>query len=87
MIVDAILEWINDVVEWLLGLLPDWAPPDITGGLSSLGPLWGYLSWANKYVPLVEIAAICATLLTYFIGLYLFRFTVWLLERLHILGG
>lgn len=87
MIVDALFSIFNSVVNTVLGWLPDIAPPDVSGAIESMAPVWAFLGWANKYVPLVEAGAMIGLVAAVYMVMYLIRFTVWVLTKAHILGG
>lgn len=87
MIVDAIVGFVLTLVTGLLSLLPDIAPPDISGAVASLSPVWGYFGWANKYVPLVEVAAMLTLLAGVQLTLYVIHFVQWIAQRAHLFGG
>lgn len=87
MIVEAIWDLLRSAVETVIGWLPDIAPPDLSGMVDAVAPLWGYFGWANKYVPLVEVAAMLALLVAAYAVMFTFKLTVWVLTKAHILGG
>jgi len=87
MILDALFSLFRSAVETVLGWLPVLSPPVLTGMVASMAPLWGYLAWANKYVPLIEAAGLIGVLGLAYVGIFVFKFSVWVLTKAHLLGG
>lgn len=87
MITEAVLGFFRTIVQGILDALPDWDPPDLTGALDAVAPLFSSLAWANKYVPLVECGALFGLFVVFKVGLYVTNFVVWVLTKAHILGG
>lgn len=87
MIVEGIWNLLRGAMETVLGWLPEATVPDLSGMVASLQPLWGYLGWANKYAPVVEAGAMLALLATVYVVMFLFNLTVWVLTKVHVLGG
>lgn len=87
MITDALFGIFTAIVEALLGLLPDIDPPDLTGMVEALEPMWEYLGWMNKYIPIVEIGGMIVVLVTVQVAMFFVNMTIWVLTKAHILGG
>jgi hypothetical protein len=87
MITDLILGWMKSAITALLGLLPTVSVPDIHSGISGLGVLWNGLAWGNQYAPVTEALAMLGILLTAWTAMQLFNVVLWVLTKLHVLGG
>lgn len=90
MILSALLTILETILGALFLLLPDWTPFDITGateGWESYSPTFGVLAWTNQYVPISEGFALGGLVLTVFAAAFAYRSVVWLLTKLHVLGG
>ena len=87
MIVEAILGAFAWVVNGLVDLLPDVDPPDLSGMVAGLGPIWGMAGWLNKYVPLDQAGIMLGVVVSIWAVLYGIRFSVWFLTKAHVLGG
>jgi hypothetical protein len=87
MIVDALLSAFEAVVGALTALLPEVDPPDLSGMVAGLDPVWGAAGWLNKYVPLDHAAIALGVLVTLWVVLYGIRVAAWLLTKAHVLGG
>lgn len=87
MIVEALISLARGIVSTVLSWLPDIDPPNMSGAVAALTPMWSYLGWANKYVPLVEVAAMFTLLATVQMVLYLIQFGQWIASKIRLLGG
>ena len=86
-VVQGLLDLIVGALTGLLELLPDPVPPDISGALAAMAPVFGLAGWANKYVPLVEAGGMLVILGTVQIGMQVFAFASWAASKLHVTGG
>lgn len=87
MIVDAIISIAMTVVDTFLSWLPNISPPDLTGPVEAMAPLFAYAGWANKYVPLVEAGALVLLVAGVYLTLWLIKLSVWIYSKLPIIGG
>lgn len=89
MIVEAIVNVFAAIVSGLLGLLPAWSLPDVSGMVDSIsgGQLFHYAGWINQYVPLAEALTLIAAWMVVRVGVFAFQSIVWLLSKAHVLGG
>ncbi len=87
MIVDALFALFRGAVDALLSLLPAQAPPDVVSAVEAMSPVFSGLAWANKYVPLVEVAGLLSTVAVVYVLMQLFGFASWLVSKLHVAGG
>ena len=92
MIVEAIFGFFFAILNGFLSLLPSWDPIDLSALWSAVdsGPgqtVFGFLAWGNYYLPLTEALAVATLSLTLWIGVYVVRFVIWVLQLLHIAGG
>lgn len=71
----------------VLALLPDIAPPDVAGLVAAMAPVWQFGGWANNFVPLQEAVTLLGVMMTAFVAISAVRATLWVLTKLHILGG
>lgn len=91
MIVEFFVGLFFGIIEFLLGLLPPWTPFDLTGVAgpiaSGAGVFFGLVNWADQYAP-VKMLLSCITLfITLWAAAHVYRATIWVLSKLHILGG
>lgn len=89
MVVDAILSIFMVAVEGLVSLFPTWSPGDVTGLFESteLAGLFGWIRWADWYLPMSDVLVILQALLVLVPAWYAYRLVVWVLTKAHILGG
>lgn len=89
MIVDAILSALVSAVEWVLGLLPSFSPPDLSAFTSAVSDfrITQYISWANHFLPITLVGTLIVLRLTVWGASYAFEGVVWLLVKAHVLGG
>lgn len=87
MILDAIFAIFETVANAVLALIPDIPAPDLSGWADVIAPVWAHAAWLNKYVPLDQAVIMLGVLVVAWIVLYGIRFTVWVLTKLHALGG
>jgi hypothetical protein len=100
---DELLGLLLSVTSFLAGLLPTWDPVDLSGFLDAIscdqfscgeiggteygGPIFRMFSWANYYVPVAELLAVINLALAFWVFLHGYKLLVWVLVRLHIIGG
>lgn len=86
-----ITQWFVDaiwgVVEWVLNLLPNVDPPDLSSFASGVGTALGWTAWANQFVPVTVAATLFAIWGVLWVGFSVWNVLVWALSKLHILGG
>lgn len=88
MIPDLILGLLETLLDGIVGLLPSVSIPDVSATIETdLAFLWQWFAWANNYVPLDQAALMISILLGAWAALQLVHITVWVLTKLHILGG
>jgi hypothetical protein len=87
MITKAILALIVIPFKAALSLLPTVSAPDVSGMVSAMAPVWQFAGWVNNYLPLAEAAVVLGILLTAFQAIVVVRAVLWVLAKLHILGG
>lgn len=87
MILDALFAIFRAAVEWVLGLFPAWSPPDISGYVSAAGPVFDALGWANHYLPIDLAFVLVPVGAGLYVSIVVFRFSVWVLTKAHVLGG
>lgn len=87
MIVDAIFSLFEGALNAVLALVPTVEAPDLSGWVSGLSGVWVHAAWLNKYVPLDQAALMLGIVGVAFVASYAFRFAVWCLTKLHVLGG
>lgn len=75
------------VITDQLGLLPNPAPPDLTGWVSGLSGAWAYAAWANKYFPLDQAALAFGLLFAVWVPMYGLKVTIWIMVKVGILKG
>jgi hypothetical protein len=91
MITDAILAVIRTVVSFVVGLFPPWPGFDlatpIAGIFTAIAPHLWFFAWADEYIPLTEALLMLAALVAIWLGAHVVTLTIWLLSKLHVLGG
>lgn len=89
MIVQWLFQGILKVVDWFASFLPQ-SPVlglnDKAGGVVG-GGFFARLGWVNSYIPLDEVALGISVVLGVFVVLWVIRLVIWILNKLHILGG
>lgn len=92
MIWSALFELFKVIIAGLKLLLPSWSPVDfvgmtstVLGGIPSGVTTW--LRWTNYYLPASEAAIAVGVLLTLYVALHSYNAIVYVLVKLHILGG
>jgi hypothetical protein len=70
-----------------LELLPAIDPPDVSGLVASMAPVFQLGGWANNFVPLSEAVTLLGVMMTAFAAITVVRATLWVLTKAHILGG
>jgi hypothetical protein len=86
-IIDALINVFETIVNTLLGWLPDITPPDLAGYVSALAPAFTYVGYANKYLPVDQMMVALGILTTSWMAIYIIRFVEWVLSKTHLLGG
>lgn len=87
-ILKALFSLFLTVVEFLFGLLPAGpAAPDLEDAVDALDPLWNGFGWLNQYVPVDVALALLGVLLGSWAVMHAVNLTIWVLTKLHILGG
>jgi hypothetical protein len=97
MIFDVIIEGAMAVLSFLLSLLPDWEPLDFSGAIADLsgsgapaegiGGIFNTVAYFNLYLPIAEAVFILQIMLGMMASVYLVKFLLWGLTKLHVLGG
>lgn len=87
MIVELIITWFADAAVWLFGLLPDWTPPEVSDSAGAAAPVFQFVAWTNQYLPLDIALGVLGVLLVIWVSMFVYRVTVYVLSKLHILGG
>lgn len=70
-----------------LGIMPNPDPPDLTGMVDTIAPVFAHVAWANKYFPLDQAAIILGVLVVAWVPLYGIRVTIWMLVKTGVLKG
>lgn len=70
-----------------VGLLPNPAPPDLSGAVAGMTSLWTHAAWVNKYVPLDQAVLALGLVVVVWLPAYLIRVTVWMMTKVGILKG
>jgi hypothetical protein len=87
LITDAVLSFFSGLVTVVLSWLPNPAPPDFSSFTGALHTAFQYFGWANSYIPLDVILGLVGVLLTVWSAMTVFRASVWVLTKAHVLGG
>ncbi len=87
MITTAIVTLILAPFRAALALLPTIEPPDVSGLVAAMAPVFQLGGWANNFVPLSEAVTLLGVMMTAFAALTVVRATLWVLTKAHILGG
>ncbi len=87
MITQAILTLVMLPFRAALELLPVVDPPDVDGLVGGAAPLWQFGGWVNNFVPLSEAMTLVAVLLVAFVAVTALRAVLYVLTKVHILGG
>lgn len=90
MIPDLILGWLFGMLDWLLGLLPEWDPIDVTApvaAITSFGSvLFGLVGWADWYMPAKLTLTLLSMIYVLQAAAFGWRALLWVLRILHITG-
>lgn len=93
MITKLLIDFFKFLFDAIDYALPDWNPVDFDGFGASISSVFGnslvggLLKWLNFYLPLKEAITAAAVLIGLYLYLLMFRAAVYLLTKLHILGG
>jgi hypothetical protein len=88
-IVLGVLKLIEAVVGGLLGFIPTPSMPDLSAAVSSItgSTVFSHIAWMNGYVPLDAVLTTAGAVLTVWGVAWLFRASMWILEKVHLVGG
>ncbi len=87
MITKAIVALVVAPFRAALSLLPTIDPPDVSGLISAMAPVFQLGGWVNNFVPLSEAVTLLGVMMTAFAAITVVRATLWVLTKAHILGG
>jgi hypothetical protein len=89
MILNTLFSWFVSLLGALLDLIPSFGLPDAAVATAAVSDarVWEYVGWANHYVPVDLAAALLAVRVTLWAALHGLDAVVWVLTKLHILGG
>jgi hypothetical protein len=91
MVVTAIFKLISLIIGGLASFMPSWDPVDFVGITDELtakaGPLFGFLRWLDWYLPVTEFIQIAGVVLGLYAAAVVYKAVMWLLTKLHVLGG
>lgn len=87
MIVQWFLDMIGGVLDAILGWVPAPQIPDVAGYLGQLGPLFQWVGWLNRYLPIELTLNLSLVLLGMMVLRQTMLFAIWSMSKLHVLGG
>lgn len=87
MIVDALLSFFQSIIDGIVGLIPEIEPPDLSGMVAAMAPVFEAVGWLNKYVPVDQAVIALGLMVTWWAVLYAIKFGIWVLTKAHVLGG
>lgn len=87
MITDLLFGWFFSAVTWVLDLAPNITIPDVSSWVASFAVIWERLAWANNFVPVTQLVICIGLVVTFYVVLGSIRFVVWVLSKVHVLGG
>jgi hypothetical protein len=91
-IITLFISAIVGIESIMVSLLPTWTPVDLTGyenaGLfTSYHSVYEGMQFFNHFIPMDTVLTIFSLSLTIMVALMGYRITVWILTKLHVLGG
>jgi hypothetical protein len=90
-ITTALLSIGMTLLGWATGWLPSWSSLDLATPIASIfatiAPLSHWFGWLDNYVPLHEAVEMLGVLIAMYAAAQLYSAAIWLLSKLHILGG
>lgn len=86
MIVEYLLDVIQEVLTWLFSLVPEGWAPSSAGWTARAAEVSAQAGWTGYWLPFDTAASAASGVITVWLGLQVYVFVCWLLERLHILG-
>lgn len=87
MIIEGIIRLVMLPFRAALALLPSWDPPNVSGMVSVVEPVWQFAGYVNNFVPAAEAVTLLGILMTAFAAINVIRGVIWVLTKVHILGG
>lgn len=87
MIWDVLMAILWPVARWAVELFPSFDPPDLTQWAGSLSPLFQWFGWANRYLLLDLLITLGLIRLTLVPAAAVARAIVYMLTKVHVLGG
>jgi len=93
MLITAVVTVLLTFMDIIVSLLPSYTPFDLSTDLAGFHPLSGtsavngLVFTINNYVPLDTVVTILGLMATFFVASLLYHFTIWVLTKLHVLGG
>lgn len=81
----ALVQWGFDLVQAAMPVIP--TLPDTSSYQSAASSVYQWAGWANWYVPVDQAVIAFGLVISLWTVLYGFRFLVWVLTKMHILGG
>jgi hypothetical protein len=91
MIFSWLFNQVLSAITSLLSVFPTWTPFDlhtlITDPINGTNNVFQYLRWANYFIPLTDLVTCLSVLLTFYAAHVTYKSGVWLLEKVHVLGG
>lgn len=87
MIIDMIWAVLRPVLVSLVGLIPSWELPNVSGMFVAAAPVFQFIGWMNHYLPITLAVTLLAVRYSIVGAIYAFRVVEWGLTKLHILGG
>jgi hypothetical protein len=88
-IVADIVNVMLGVVGWLIGQLPSVSLPSLSGLTTAMdgSGVFADAGWVNWYFPLDTLVLLVGLRWAWMVGEVVWKFILWVVTKLHILGG